>query len=160
MPFGHEPVGWEAAVKRARGDPVEIREIAASDCAQTIEIEVGVARLKRIEGPFDKSNTAAECFFALEELEVAAHAAVTIAGSDSSHVGMQERSAVANAGQRKGVADEPVTVESAKCLSAGVCGDHEQCCGLDFKISFAPNLTLECHASMKLFERFAATDEY
>jgi hypothetical protein len=73
---------------------------------------------------------------------------------------MQERSAVADSGKSKGVADEPVTVESAKCLSASVRGDHEQGCGLDFEVGFAPDLTLECHASMELFESFAATDEY
>ena len=75
MPFGHQAVGRQRAVQRAGGYAVKIRQKFAADGTETIEIEVGIAKFERIEGPTDDANIAAEGLFPLEEFDGAADAA-------------------------------------------------------------------------------------
>ena len=67
VPFDKETIGGEATVEGAAGDTVEIGNEMAGDGAESVEIEMGVASLERVEGPFDETNAARERFVALEE---------------------------------------------------------------------------------------------
>src|SRR5215469_5633792 len=66
MPLGEKAVGRQVAVKRARSDAIEIRDVNAHDSAESIEIEMRVADFERVEGPFDEADVAREGFLALE----------------------------------------------------------------------------------------------
>ena len=68
MPFDEQAVGGQAAVQWARGDAIEVCNVAAADGAEAVDVEVSVFCFERIEGPFDEANAAAESVFALKEL--------------------------------------------------------------------------------------------
>ena len=68
MPFDEEAIGGQAAVQWARGDAIEVWNVAAADGAEAVDVEVSVFCFEGIEGPFDEANAAAESVLALEEL--------------------------------------------------------------------------------------------
>ncbi len=86
LPVNQQAISGQAAVQRAGGHAVEIGIECARDGAQAIEIEMGVAGLQRIEGPFNMANAAMQRFVALEEFQQAANAAVAMRGEDAGHV--------------------------------------------------------------------------
>src|SRR5260370_27440880 len=95
---------------------------------------MGVARLQRIERPFNQPDIAAQSFIALEKLEHTAYAAVAIIGAQASHVRVQKRSAIANGRERQRKTYESVSVVGAKNLTAGASRNDKQRCRLDFQL--------------------------
>src|SRR5215213_4400463 len=69
-----ETVGREAVVQRARGDAVHVLDVVDETNAETIEVEMRVARLERVERPQHARDAAARELGALHLLEVPADA--------------------------------------------------------------------------------------
>ena len=158
MPFGEEAIGGEAAVEWAGGDAVEIGDVGADDCAEAIEIEMGVACFEGIERPFDEADIAGEGFFALEEFERAADLAIAIFGEDAGHVGVEIGDFVADADDSHGEADHGVAVERAEDLAAGLVGDDEGDVGFGFEVGFVPDEFLDFDAAVEVCQRGAVAD--
>jgi len=149
MPFGKESVGGDAAVERAGGDAVEIGDVTAADSAETIQIEVRVFGFKRIEGPFDEADAAAERVFALEKLEETADTAIAMRGEHGGHVGVEVGGEAVEADDRFGEADEMVALESAEHLAARVMGNDKGGGRLDVEFWFAPDFAGDLDAKLE-----------
>ena len=107
-------------MQRTGGDAIQVWQVASADCAQPIEIEMGVAHFERIEGPFNQTNIATERFVTLKELQHAANAAVAIIGVDSGHMGVKVRRAVAQRRHSQRVSDEIAAVIGTEHLATSV----------------------------------------
>src|SRR5277367_4404727 len=66
--------------------------------------------------------------------------------------------AIAYAGDGQQKAHERIPGEGAYNLSTGVRGHHEYCGRLNLERLFAPDLALQGHAGVKLFQRVATAD--
>ena len=76
-PFDKVPVGIQPAMQRTRTlIAVIVGEVLAYDAAQLDDVEISVARLQRIESPFDRRQVMHSCVFALREFEFQADACV------------------------------------------------------------------------------------
>src|ERR1700688_1863631 len=100
MPFGQQAIGGPAALQRAAGDAVQIRQICSGNRAQTVQVEIGIAEFERIKSPADEANIPAESFISLEKFQHSANAAVAKVGMDAGHVRVQIWNALADAGDR------------------------------------------------------------
>src|SRR5215831_17624877 len=154
IPLGDQAVGCESAVQGAAGNSVKIRQVAPGYGAQTVQVEVCIAHLQRIERPLDQADVAAQGFLPLKQLEHAAYAAVAIRRGHAGHVRVQIRGAVSQSGQREREAHQPPAVKSAQYLSPGMLGDHKNRVRHDLEISLAPDLPFKRHAGAELFEPF------
>src|SRR3989442_3812727 len=104
-PFDDKAVRRKAEVERIGGHPVEIWNVTGANRAEPIQVEVGVSWFERVEGPLDEPNAATNGLLALEQLQLAADAAITILGQDAGHVRMEIGRAITNAGYSHRVAD-------------------------------------------------------
>jgi hypothetical protein len=152
VPFNQKPVGRDAAMKRARRNAVKIRNVAAGNGPEPIEIEVRVFCLERVERPLDETNIAAKGFFALRKLELPADAVIAMGGKNGSHVRMKIRRGVVEAHVGFREANHGVTVESTKNLSACVIGDDVGDVRLGVERVVGPNFTGDLHATMEVRE--------
>ena len=159
LPVDEKAISGQAAVERAGGDSIEVRNEAARDGAEAIEIEMSVAGFEGIEGPFDVTDAAMEGFVALKELQETADATIAIGGEDAGHMRVDVRSVVAKADHAESKADHGVAIESADNLASGAGGDNERDVGLGLEVGFAPDFALDIDAAMKFFEFVALADE-
>src|SRR5438309_3993560 len=130
-------------MQRTGGDAIQVWQVASADCAQPIEIEMGVAHFEGIEGPFNQPNIATERFVTLKELQHAANAAVAIIGVDSGHMGVKIRRAVAQRRHSQRVSDEIAVVIGTEHLATSVRRNDEHGRGLNFEVLFAPYVALK-----------------
>ena len=82
-PLGDQPVGRGAAVQHAGGLAVNVAVVLLGDDAELGEVEVGVERLQRIEGPLDQVVALRQRPLALRQLQAAPQAAA-VSGSTPS----------------------------------------------------------------------------
>jgi hypothetical protein len=158
MPLGEETIGGEAAVERAGGDAVEVRDVAAADGPEAIEIEMRVFCFERIEGPFDETDVAAEGVIALKEFEKTADVAVSMGGENAGHVGVKIGDVVAEADDGFGEADEGGAVEGAEDLAAGVMGDDEGDVGFGVEVGVAPDFAGDLDTAVEFVEGVEVAD--
>src|SRR5262249_2699276 len=79
----HSPVKW------ASRNSVKIRQVLSRYGTETVQVEVGISRFKRVKCPFDQANRSTERFFPLKKLEHPANAAVAVFGQNARHVRVQ-----------------------------------------------------------------------
>src|SRR5260370_161800 len=89
MPFSDAAVSGETGLKVAGGDAVLIGHKTAYDGAQTLDVEIGVLDIERIEGPLDQIDAAGERRLALGEFKEPASARVAIFLQHTQHVAVQ-----------------------------------------------------------------------
>ena len=159
LPVDKESIGGQAAVERAGGDSIEVRNKAARDGAEAVEIEMSVAGFEGIEGPFDVTDAAMEGFVALKEFQKAADATIAIGGEDAGHMRVDVGSVVTKADHAESEADHNVAIECADNLASGAGGDNERDVGLGLEIGFAPDFALDIDAAMEFFKFVALADE-
>src|SRR5260370_22979829 len=126
-------------MKRAGRYAVQVGLVFAADGAETVQIEVRVAKLKGIKCPLNEADSAAKRLVALEEFQLAANAAVAVVAVHPSHVGMEVSNAVAQANDRERIANQAVAIATTKNLAATVRGADEHCDRRHFQIRFPPN---------------------
>jgi hypothetical protein len=158
MPFDEEAIGGDAAVKRARGDAVEIGNVAAADGAEAIDIEMSVFGFKRVEGPFDEANAAAESVFALEELKIAADATIAVGGKNAGHVRVEIGSLAVETDVGLGETHHGVAIEGAENLATGHVGDHVSSKRLGVEVVLTPNLAGNLNAAVEFVEGVKGAD--
>ena len=152
MPFDEETIGGHAAVKRTGGDAVEIGDVSAGEGAETIEIKVSVFGFDGVESPFNETDAATECVFALKKFEEAAYAAIAMGRQNRGHVGMEIGSVIVNTHESFGKADHGVGVEGAENLAAGMDGDDVSDVGLGVKLGVGPDFAGNGHAAVEFVE--------
>src|SRR3981081_2288001 len=113
MPLGDQSIGWECSMQWARRDSVGVWDVSPGDGTQTHEVEIGVLCNEGIECPFNQGNPASEGVGALEQLELAAYAAVTILAAHRRHVGVEKGLAVAPSCDGHGEANQLILMERA-----------------------------------------------
>src|SRR3974377_1971089 len=118
MPFDEEPVGGQAAVQGAGGDAIKVGNVAAADCAEAIDVEMGVFGFERIEGPFDDTNAAVGGVLRLKEFEIGADTAVAVRRKNAGHVRVKVGRLTMDTDIGLGETDHKVTVECAEHLAA------------------------------------------
>src|SRR5260370_15291647 len=155
MPFHKQPVRIQSAMKRTGRDAVQIGMIFPADRAEPVQIEVRVANFEGIERPLHETDSAAQGFGALKELQHAANAAVAVFAAHTGHVGMQVGNAVTQANNRERVAHQTVAGKCAQHFPAGMRGHYKHRSRLDFQVGFSPNLALEIHATMEFIQTLA-----
>jgi len=145
-------------MKRAAGDAVEIRNVAAGNGAEPVDVEVRVLGFERIESPLDQSNIAAERVVALRELQLAADAAVAMGGENGKHVRVEVGGALVETDEGLGEADEAIAIEGAQHLATGVVRDDECNVGLGFELGIAPHPASDFDAAAEVVNRVERTD--
>ena len=159
MPFDEEAIGGDAAVKRAGGDAVEIGNVAAADGAEAIDIEMSVFGFKRVEGPFDQANAAAESVFALEEFKIAADATVAVGGKNAGHVRVEIGRLAVETDVGLGETDDSVAIEGAENLATGDVGDDVGSKRLGVEVVLAPNLAGNLNTAVEFVKGVEGADE-
>src|ERR1700722_7380233 len=105
-------------MKRAAGDAVAIRDVAAGDGAEPHEIEVCVLQFERVKSPFDEADAALESVAALKKFQATANTPITNFRKNGGLVRMEQRLPRPETGERKREADHARTVESSEGLAA------------------------------------------
>src|SRR5712692_365578 len=154
-PFRHQAVGWQAAVQRAGGDAITIRQVPSHNRAQALQIEVGVFQLQRVEGPFHKLHATLEGVLPLEELQLPPDAAIAMRLQHGRHVRMQIWSGVAHPGQGHREPDQLPARERPQHLPASLRRDDEQRQWHAVNIRPTPNAPLQLEAALKLGQTVA-----
>ena len=149
-PFGHQPVGRQAAVQRAFGNAIAIRNPPPRHGAKAHQVEVRVLRLQRIERPFDKLDPALQRIFSLKQLEPASNAIIAKFGQHGGHVRVKKRLAAAHADQRQRESEHPLAVKGAEHLSAGMVRHHKNR-RHDGNV-LAPRRVLDQHGLLEFFK--------
>src|SRR5712692_460186 len=154
-PFRHQAVGWQAAVQRAGGDAITIRQVPSHNRAQALQIEVGVFQLQRVEGPFHKLHATLEGVLPLEELQLPPDAAIAMRLQHGRHVRMQVWSGVAHPRQGHREPDQLPARERPQHLPASLRRDHKQRQWHAVNIRPTPNAPLQLEAPLKLGQAVA-----
>src|SRR5712692_5529435 len=154
-PFRHQAVGWQAAVQRAGGDAITIRQVPSHNRAQALQIEVGVFQLQRVEGPFHKLHATLEGVLPLEELQLPPDAAIAMRLQHGRHVRMQVWSGVAHPRQGHREPDQLPARERPQHLPASLRRDDEQRQWHAVNIRPTPNAPLQLEAALKLGQTVA-----
>lgn len=123
IPLDEQAIGGQAGVERAGAKAVQIGEVSAGDRSQAHQIEVGIARLQRIEGPLDDAHPLSESGVALRELEAEADTAVLVSGQNADAMRVHPIAARHIEGQRH--ADQGVAVKGAQHVAGKAAGDHQ-----------------------------------
>ena len=145
-------------MKRAGGDAVKIRNVAAGDAAQTIEIEMSIFCFERIESPFDETNVAAKSVFTLHQFELSADATIAIRRQNGGHVRVKVGSVIVKADVGLGEADHGGAVESTEDLAAGVMRDDVSDVGLGVEVGVGPDFPGNLHAKFEFGDGVEGTD--
>ena len=130
-------------MQRARRLAVDVLLVLLDDDAQLGEIEMGVQRLHRIEGPLDEIETHRQRAIALHQLQTVADAVSSVVLNDAEHVRPLRRPPFSDAGQRVHKADHPLAVERADQDAAAFDADRENRDGYDVIVPRPPDLALE-----------------
>jgi hypothetical protein len=86
-----------------------------ADHPELVEVELGVARLQRIEGPGDQIQALGQHMLSLRQLELIADAVVAIVGMDAGHVrAVLELAGRGEPQEAKDKAGQPLAVERAQ----------------------------------------------
>jgi len=140
-------------MKRARSDAVHVLDVVDHANAESIEVEVRVACLQRVERPQHAGDAASGELFTLQLLEVTPHAGPTDALTHAEHVGPVNRLAVANAGETEHEADERAAgIERANGEPADT-RDHANQRGRNVVERAPPDLRLERNTGVRVFGR-------
>src|SRR5713226_2889063 len=158
MPLDQQPIGRQAAMKRAGRDSVQIAMIFPAHGAKPVQIEVRVAEFERIECPLNEPDSAAQRLLALKKFEHAANATVPVFAVHSRHVGMQVGHAASQASDRERIAHQAVAGECTQRLAAGMRSNHKHGGRLNFQVGFSPDPSLEFDATMELLDPFALSN--
>ena len=115
---------------------------------------MGVQRLKRIEGPFDQVDVAAERLNALRQFQHAPGAGVAVFGQHPEHVAMQIclRTGL-DAGNGQAETHHALAVERAEGMAADFGGDDKQTQRDQFDFLEAPNHLLQSHGFLQIRQR-------
>src|ERR1700730_12973397 len=101
MPLRDQAVGLQSSMKRAGGNAVQVGLISPAEGAKAVQIEVRIAQLQRVEGPFNQPDSASQSFVALEQFQHPADASVAVISVHAGHVGMEIRHGAAKPDDRK-----------------------------------------------------------
>ena len=126
IPLNEEAVGWDSAVERAACFPVEIGQVANTDAPKPRDIEMGVACLKRVEGPEDLMDAAAQGVVALRQFDEAAEPSILVVGHNGNHVRMKVRVPLFVSSEREREADHAIAIHCTQRLAAEVAGNGEE----------------------------------
>lgn len=126
-PFGHEPVGGQAALEMARRGAVLIVHVAADNSAEPLDVEKSVLKLEWIEGPLNEAEPSRDRVTALFKFHFASQTAVPVSGKHAQHMAMKViLAAWLEAGNAKAKGHHLAGIESAQHLAADFgCHDKE-----------------------------------
>ena len=82
-PFRHQAITRQPLLQAAVDLAVMVRQIAAGNDTQPLDVEERVFRSHGVKGPLNAINSDAQCFLALPELQPPAQTLVFISGQDS-----------------------------------------------------------------------------
>src|SRR5687768_15852845 len=140
-------------MKRARGNAVHVLDVVDDAYAESIEVEMGVARLQRIERPKHSSNASAGKLLALELLEMAPDTGSADTLAHAEHVRPVNRLPIADAGEAEHEANErPGGIERADGEPANTRG-HAKQRRRDMVERAPPDLRLQHHTGGRVFGR-------
>src|SRR6266849_4923590 len=114
-----------------------------------------ILQFQRIKRPLNQSNSPLQRFIPLEQFQHAPHAAIPITGAHSRLIRMQVDGIFAKADKRQRISHQPLAVERPQNLPSGNRCHHEHRHRLHFQVRLAPNLALQVHARLELFQRRA-----
>src|SRR5713101_8279 len=154
-PLRHQPIRGNSPMQRARRHAIKVLDVSPADRAQPVQIEMRILQFQRIKRPLNQSNAPPQRLFSLEQFQAAPHAAIAIIGAHSRLMRMQVNAIFAKADQRQRISHQPFAVERPQDLSPGDRRHHEHRHRLHFQVRLAPNLALQVHARLELFQRRA-----
>jgi hypothetical protein len=77
MPFRQKPIGRKISMEWAACHPIGVNIVMTANCAECLNIKIGVAYFQRIKGPFHSGNSAAEGVLALSQLKTPSNPAIS-----------------------------------------------------------------------------------
>ncbi|MEX2015771.1 MAG: hypothetical protein WD873_03970 [Candidatus Hydrogenedentales bacterium] len=161
LPCDDEAVGAEASVQLAAGVTVHVFDVFGDACAEFGDVEPGVARDERVEGPVNGLDTQRQQEFALVTLEAKAQVAPLRIRAYGEHIGPMNEAAVFDARHPE---DKPkhvaAAVERAGSDAANPLRHFQDRDRHNFGKIRTPRRALQCDTGLVIGQRIEAAQGY